>query len=392
MNLKTTAELKTEFKNMLNDDNATQDQIFNAMEKYFNAVSDEKAEQVRAEYEVLKNVTDQNALAARGIRALTSKELAFYNEVQKTGQLPNGDLLPETIIESVFDNIQKDRPLLRMVKFVPGTGRQKVITSKRFGKAVWGPLHRDLEGQLDATFDATETDLKSLTAYFLISNDTLDLGPAWIDRYIRLCLQEAVAEAWEEAIVTGDGSLGPIGLLKDVNGAVVSGKYPDLKSAGTLTFAHKTIVKEMTDLLASLSEYEVTFKDPAGDEKKEKRYRVVDGKVNLIINPADYYKIVAPTTTQNANGTYVTNLPFISTDKLVQSEFVPAGKVIVALDGGYEAQTAFNNRIYTYKETFAMKRATLMAIDVFGDGRPAADSKVLVFDFKPASVTDGTNV
>lgn len=391
MNLKTTAELKTEFKNILNDDNATQEQIFNAMEKYFNAVSDEKAEQVRAEYEVLKNVTDQNVLASRGIRALTSKELAFYNEVQKTGQLPSEDLLPETIIESVFDDIQKDRPLLRMVRFVPGTGKQKIITSKRFGKAVWGPLHRDLDGQLDATFDATETDLKSLTAYFLVSNDTLDLGPVWIDRYIRLCLQEAVAEAWEEAIVTGDGSLGPIGLTKDLNGAVVGGKYPDLKSAGTLTFAHKTIVQEMTDLLSNLSEYEVKFKDPAGDEKTEKRYRVVNGKVNLIINPADFYKIVAPTTTQNANGSYVTNLPFISTDKLIQSEFVPAGKVIAVLDGGYEAQTAFNNRIYTYKETFAVKRATLMAIDVFGDGRPAADSKVLVYDFKPAA-NDGTDV
>lgn len=392
MKIKTTEDLRNEFKALLGTDEVSQEDLFAKMEEYFNSISEDAAEQVRNEYESLKHVTDQNVLASRGIRTLTSEELKFYNEVQKTGMIPKEDLLPETVIDAVFEDLQKDRPLLRLVKFIPGTGRQKTITSKRFGKAVWGPLHRDLEGQLDATFDARETDLKSLTAYFLISNDTLDLGPVWIDRYIRLCLKEAIAEAWEEAIVIGDGSLGPIGLMKDPKGAVIDGKYPDLESSGTLTFAQENIVKEVTELMTTLSQYKVSYTTPAGETAEETKFRVVKGKVNLIVNPADYYQILAPTTVQNANGVYVNNIPHLSLDKIVQSEFVPSGKVVVVLDNGYEAQTAYNNRMYVYKETFAMKRATLYAIDVFGDGRPAIDAPVRVYDFTPDTEPAGTGV
>ena len=355
------------------------------MEAYFNAIADEKTKQVKEEYERYKNVTDQNVLASRGIHALTNEEIKFYNEVKKTGTIPADELLPETIIERVFEDLQKERPLFKLIRFVPSVGRQKIITSKRLGKAVWGPLHRDLEGQLDATFDVTETSLKSLTAYFLISNDTLDLGPTWIDRYVRLCLQEALAEEWERAIVAGTGKDEPIGLLKDLDAPVVSGEYTDKESTGSLTFSNETIVEDFTKILQSLSKYTVKYKDAGGKEQTEERFRVVDGRVNLIVNPNDYYAIVSKTTVQNANGVYVTNMPFISPDKIVQSEFVPAGKVIVFLDDSYEAQTAYNNRIYVYKETFAMKRATLYAIDVFGDGTPVDNSSVLIYDFKQAT-------
>lgn len=376
----TVEELKSQFLADLNREDATAEQTAQAMAEYVTGINARATERLMEEYQELKNVTDNNVLASRGIHVLTAEETGFYNEVQKTGVIPDDELLPETVIERVFDDLQKTRPLLGIIRFVPGVGRQKIITSKRLGKAVWGPLHRDLEGQLDATFDVSETSLKSLTAFFLISNDTLDLGPRWIDRYVRLCLQEAIAEAWEEAIVLGTGNNEPIGLMKDLDGAVVSGEYPDKETAGTLSFTTDTIVEDFTSILSQLSQYEVKYKDLAGEQQTETRYRVVDGRVNLIINPSDYYGIVSQVTTQNANGVFVTNLPFISQNKIIQSEFVPAGKVIVMLDNGYDAQTAYNNRIYVYKETFAMKRATLYAIDVFGDGKPADNSSVLIYD------------
>lgn len=383
------AELKQKFNRVLEDENASKEAQFNAMEEYFNAISVEAADKVKAEYEELKDVTDNNVLASRGIHVLTASETKYYNEVEKTGKFPEEDLLPETVIERVFEDLQKDRPLLRQIRFTPGVGRQKIITTKRLGKAVWGPLHRDLEGQLDFTFDATETSLRSLTAFFLISNDTLDLGPRWIDRYVRLCLQEAIAEAWEEAIVTGDGNLGPIGLMKDLDGAVVGGAYPNKASTGTLTFADAaTMVAEFGGILKDLSTYTVKYKDLAGADQTETRQRKVSGKVKLLINPANYYDVVTKVTTQNANGVFVSNFPFIPQDNIIESEFVPEGKLIAFLDGGYDAQVAYSNRIYVYKETFAMKRATLYAIDVFGDGRPSDNDSAKVYDIEiPEEVT-----
>lgn len=377
----TVEDLRNKFNDTLKNENATAEEQTLAMENYYKAIAEEKAEQVRNEYEELKHVTDNSILATRGIHVLTATETKYYNEVEKTGQFPADELLPETVIERVFNDIQQDRPLLRMIRFTPGVGRQKVITSKRFGKAVWGPLHRDLEGQLDMTFDATETELRSLTAFFLISNDTLDLGARWIDRYIRLCLKEAIQEAWEEAIVAGTGNNEPIGLLKDLDGAVVGGKYPDKAVTGELTFADaSTMVKEFGQILKDLSSYTVRYTDLAGDEKTETKQRKVAGKVKLIINPANYYDIVTKVTTQNANGVFVSNFPFIPQDNIVESEFVPEGKLIAFLDGEYDAQAAYQNRVYVYKETFAMKRATLYAIDVFGDGRPTNNDSAKVYD------------
>lgn len=377
----TVEDLRVKFQGALKDENTTQEEQFEVMEAYYNAISEEKAEQVRNEYEELKNVTDNNILASRGIHVLTASETKYYNEVEKTGQFPAEDLLPETVIERVFDDIQQDRPLLKLIRFTPGVGRQKVITSKRFGKAVWGPLHRDLEGQLDMTFDATETELRSLTAFFLISNDTLDLGARWIDRYIRLCLQEAISEAWEEAIVTGTGNNEPIGLLKDLDAPVVFGQYADKESSGTMTFADaKAMVKEFGQILKDLSSYTVNYTDLSGDPQTQTKQRKVAGKVKLIINPANYYDIVTKVTTQNMNGMFVSNFPFIPQQNIIESEFVPEGKLIAFLDGEYDAQAAYQNRIYVYKETFAMKRATLYAIDMFGDGRPTNNDSAKVYD------------
>lgn len=385
MNFKDIDKLKNEFRDVLADKDSTQDEQFEAMEQYYRAIAEKATEQVKAEYAELNDVTDNQVLQARGIYTLTSEEQRFYNQVKKTGQFPADELLPETVIERVFDDLQKDRPLLREIKFVPGAGRQKIITSKRLGKAVWGPLHRNLEGQLDATFDTRETSLKNLTAFFLISNDTLDLGARWIDRYIRICLSEAIAEAWEEAIILGDGNNQPIGLMKDLNGSVVQGKYPDKASSGTLTLAEDKIVEEFGGILKDLSKYTVKYKDAQGEEQTEERTRKVNGSIKLVINPADYYEIATVVTSRNTNGVYVTNLPFIPMTDVIESEFVPQGKIIAFLKGGYDAQASYSNRINKYKETFAMDRATLFAIDTYGDGAPSDNDVARVYDLKLAN-------
>lgn len=373
-----TKEARLAFNNVSAQEDATPEQINAAMEEYITAIAEDAGAQVRAEYEELKNVTDNNVLAARGIPVLTAEETKFYNEVVKTGGFDSDLVWPETILERVFEDLQEDHPILKIVNFTPTVGRVKVIRARRKGVAVFGPIHKDLEGQLDAEFGAEEFTQLALTAFFLISNDTLDLGPRWINRFINLSLREAVRDVWAEKIINGTGNNEPIGLLKDLDGAVVAGAYPDKASSGTLTLADApTMVKEFAGVMKAMSKYK--HKISATDEGEDK-YRKVNGKVYLIVNPVNYYDIVARVTSQNASGVFVSNLPFIAQDHILESLDVPEDKLIAFVEKQYEATQSRAEKVYEYKQTFAMKRATLYAIDMLGNGYPTNNDAAKVYD------------
>lgn len=371
-------DARLNFKNVSANEGATPEDVNDALEAYVTAVADKAGKQVAAEYEELKHVTDQAILQSRGIHVLTAQETKFYNEVVKAGGFDTDLVWPETILERVFEDLQEDHPILKIINFSPTVGRVKVIRARRKGVAVFGPLHKDLEGQLDAEFGAEEFTQLALTAFFLTSNDTLDLGPRWINRFVQLSLREAVRDIWAEKIITGTGDDEPIGLLKDLDGAVTGGKYPDKVSAGTLTFADApTMVKEFAGLMKKLSKY--THKISKDDDGVEK-FRKVNGKVYLIVNPVNYYDIVARVTTQNANGVFVSNLPFISQDRIIESLDVPENKLIAFVEGQYNATQSRAEKVYEYKQTFAMKRATLYAIDMLANGYPTNNDAAQVYD------------
>ena len=361
--------LKEKFVNRITDENTTPEDQAEVIAEYVKGISDRAMEQVRAEFAELGHITDNAVLASRGIPVLTAEEERFYNEVTKTSGFDEKLTWPETIIERVFDNLKKEHPLLNLVTFTPTVGRVQVIRSKRKGLAVFGPLNSDLKGPITAEFGADEYYQLALTAFIVIGNDTLELGARWIDRYIQLCLMEAIADVWEEKIIKGTGKNEPIGLLKDLKKDIQSGAYQDKDSAGTLTFADAaTITKDMAEVAAKLSEYKVEKDD--SDKNGEVRQRNVLGKIALIVNPADYWTILGKITTQNANGVFVTNLPFISPDHFISSEHVEKGKLIAFVKGEYDATQSQPQRVHKYNEVLAMQRATLYAIDMLGNGRP----------------------
>lgn len=373
-----TEEARKRFNEVSAASDATPELVNDALETYVTAIAEDAGNQVREEYEELKHVHDNSILQARGIPVLTAEETKFYNEVVKKSGFDEDMVWPETILERVFEDIQKDHPILRLVKFTPTVGRLKVIKSRRKGVAVFGPLHKDIEGQLDAEFGATEYTQLALTAFFLISKDTLELGPRWINRYIMLCLQEAIRDIWATKIITGTGNDEPIGLLKDLDGAVTGGAYSDKASAGTLTFADsKTMITELAGVMKKLSKYTRKIsKDDTGTEE----CRTVDGKVYLIVNPSDYYDIVPRATVQTQSGTFVTNLPFIAADHIIQSLDVPAKKLIAYVEGEYDATQSQAEKVHEYKETFAMKRAVLYAVDMLGNGQPSNNDAAAIYD------------
>ncbi|WP_373565648.1 phage major capsid family protein, partial [Schaalia odontolytica] len=63
-----------------------------------------------------------------------------------------------------------------------------------------------------------------------VAKAMLDLGPTWLDQYVRTVLSESMAIALEDAVVNGTGKDMPIGMMKDLAGAVVDGVYPDKKA------------------------------------------------------------------------------------------------------------------------------------------------------------------
>lgn len=381
-----TEDAKKAFNAVSNQEEATSEQVNAALEAYVTAIAEDAGKQVRAEYDELKNVTDNRVLEARGITTLTAEETKFYNEAVKTGGFDSEVVWPETILERVFENLQKDHPILSIINFTPTVGRVKVIRARRTGVAVFGPLHKDLEGQLDSKFGASEFVQLALTAFFLVSNDTLDLGPRWIDRFINLSLTEAVRDIWAEKIIAGTGNDEPIGLLKDLDGAVTAGVYPDKATAGTLTFGKDKIVTEVAGVMKKLSKFTYKVDKTDGGEVK---YRSVAGKVFLIVNPVNYWDIVSRITFANLNNIYGSAMPFIDVKNIIESVDVPENKLIAFVEGEYDATQSRAEKVSVYKETFAMKRATLYAVDMLGNGYPTNNEAAQVYALDFSTTPEG---
>lgn len=133
-----TDEAKKQFNAVSTNEEATPEQVSAALEAYVTAVAEDAGKQVRAEYEELKDVTDNRVLEARGIHTLTNEETKFYNEVEKAGGFNEDLVWPETILERVFEGLQEERPLLKIINFTPSVGKTKITRSRRKGVAVWG--------------------------------------------------------------------------------------------------------------------------------------------------------------------------------------------------------------------------------------------------------------
>ena len=110
----------------------------------------------------------------------------------------------------------------------------------------FGPLHKDLEGQLDAEFDSTEY-THTCICFVLISNDTLDLQVlVGSIRYVQLSLREAVSDIWEVKIVTGTGNREADWSLQRFGGwSCCGGVYPDKASAGALELSRILLLWSM---------------------------------------------------------------------------------------------------------------------------------------------------
>jgi HK97 family phage major capsid protein len=296
----------------------------NALDKYGNLISDTIMNEVKSTTESV----DSQILSTRGVRMLTSDEKEYYDSVIAAGKssdpkmaLTNADkTMPITIIESVLGEIPQQHPLLNFINFQDTTGITRMLVNEQGEQtAKWGDLNTAIDKELQGAFKLFDVSLKKLTAWIPVSNDMLDLGATWLDRYVREILAEALWVGMETGIVTGDGLNCPIGMCKDVSdkASVVGGKYPDQS-----TIALKEMSPEAIGTIAA----QLT-KTEAGNN------RSLDNLI-FVVNPKTYLTKVMPATTNFVQGKWVNDvMPIPCT--IIQSCAVPDDRAIFGLGKRY---------------------------------------------------------
>lgn len=366
MTMKLSNEFKTIRDNFLaavnnNEPAEKQNELYGAM---LDELLNEAKKQARAEAEGLIAANPADA-------KLSARERKFFNAVTTDVGYKEEKLLPQETIDRIFENLTTAHPLLAEIGMVNAGLRLKFLKSETSGVAVWGNIYGEIKGQLDAAFSEEEAIQNKLTAFVVIPKDLKDFGPALIESFVSTQIDEAFAVALEAAFLAGDGNGKPIGLNRQVQAgvAITGGVYPEKTSIGDLTFADSaTTVKELTNV----------YKHHSTDEKG--RAVAVDGKVVMVVNPADAWDVKRQYTSLNAQGVYVTALPYNL--KIVESLAQVSEKVVTFVSGRYDAYIGGGITLRKYDQTLAIEDMDLYTAKQFAYGKAKDDKTAAVWGLK----------
>lgn len=371
-NLDLLQQKKADIMNRLNQ--AMKDGDEEAFSQAFTDFTENIQEAVMEEAKGLVQTADTNVLVGRGVRQLTSEENNYYQKVIEAMRSSNPKqalteldiVLPVTTIDAVFEDLTTNHPLLEAIDFQNTSGLIEFIVNSN-GKqlATWGTLTSTIVTELTSGFKKINMGLHKLSAFLPVAKSMLDLGPVWLDKYVRTILAEALAFGLEEAIINGTGKNMPIGMNRQVGEGVTvtDGVYP-LKDTVAVTsldpVSYGTLIGGM-----------------AVDAKGQAR---VINEVLMIVNPTDYLtKVMPATTVRSANGTYVNNVfPFPT--KPIQSVQVPAGKAIFGLPKRYfmGIGTAKSGKIEYSDEYKFLEDERTYLVKLYGHGEPL-DNNAFVY-------------
>lgn len=339
------------------------------------------AEDIRQEYESLKNESDVNILASRGVRQLTSQETAYYQKLGEAMRAPDPKqavnnldvVMPETVIESVFDDLRTNHPLLSRINFLPTGGAIRMIMNTNgYQEAAWGDLCDDIVKELTSGFREVNTTLLKLSAFIPVCKAMLDLGPQWLDRYVRQILLEALANGLERGVVEGTGKSEPIGMSRQVgdNVVVTGGVYP-LKDTISVSDFSPATMGNLVSLLAI---------SPKGNARR------VDDLI-LVVNPQDYFQKVMPATTiQSPDGTFRNDVfPYPVT--VIQSAAKPRGRATFGIARLYWAFAGMdkNGRIEYSDHYRFLEDERVYLIKTYANGQPADENAFVELDISGLS-------
>ena len=338
-----------------------------------------------AKKELRYDQLDAQALTARGVRQLTSEEKEFYKGTIEAMRSTNPQqalkdlqvVLPETVIDAVFDDLKQNHELLSVINFKNTTAITKIIVNMHHEQlATWDELNTPIVTEIMSGFKVFDVSLKKLTAFIPVSKDMLDLGPVWLDRYVREILGEALALGLEEGILNGDGNKTPIGMIRQVGDdvSVTGGKYPEKKAVKVETLDVETYSK----LLSGIAKYS---KGKNSDGKEVFGNRVIS-EIIMVVNPADYFTKVFPATTiRGLDGTYRKDvLPFPT--RVIQSERMAEGKAVIGVAKGYfmGVGTAKSGKIEYSDDYKFLEDQRIYITKLYGNGMPKDNNAFVVAD------------
>ncbi|WP_394512618.1 phage major capsid protein [Priestia aryabhattai] len=350
------------YAEVVKNENSTPEQI----ETAWNEMQGELVNSLKSQITEQINIdnADRSVLVARGANVLTSKEMKFFNEVVQSDGFTSEVILPETTVDRIFEDLTTDHPLLSEINLRNAGLLTRIIKSEAEGAAVWGKVFGEIKGQLDAAFKEENITQSKLTAFVVLPKDLEKFGPAWVEAYVRAQIVETFAVALEKAFINGAGPVKdePIGLIRDLEAPVDQTNGHAKKSVeGTLTFADsKTTVKELSGVMKYLS------------TKSNGKAVNVSGKVVLVVNPVDSWDVKALYTFLNANGVYVTALPFNL--RIAESVFQTQGELLAFVNDRYDAYTGGGVEVKKYDQTLALDDCNLYTAKQFAFGK-ADDNK-----------------
>lgn len=306
---------------------------------------------------------DRYILQGRGQDQLTKEERNYYNQVIEKRGFENLDVvMPTTTFDRVFEDLEKNHPLLSKIDFQNATGLIKwIVRDGEVTGAVWGPLTGKIKEELSNGFHEVGLTLAKLTAFIPVSKAMLDLGPVWLDRFVRLSLSESISIGLEMGIVAGTGKDQPVGMLKNLKGSVVEGVYPDKDSTPLPDLSPTTLSKIVVKPLTK------------------------DGTVNvntvlIVLNPFDYWDKFFPATTfLSATGAYVHDVLPIPAD-VVTSVAVPKGKLIAGIAKNYFMGIGSNKKIEYSDEVKFLDDERVYIAKQYANGMPKDNDSFQVFD------------
>ena len=298
---------------------------------------------------------------SRGLHILTAEETKYYNEVIGTGSFAGTEqLVPATIFDRVFEDLKKNHELLNKIQFVNTTGvTEWVSRNNNVAGAWWGKLCAAITKQLEMAFKKESVGLYKLSAYLPVCKAMLALGPVWLDRFVREVLTESIAIALEDAIIKGDGDDQPIGMIRDLEGAVVLNKYPEKTATALTSLTPKALGAIMKDLTADNSD---------------------DSDIIMIVKGSTYWDKIYPQTTMlTANGTYVYNvLPINMT--IIKSEAVAANRVIIGHSKDYFMGVG-SERIIDFSDHYRfLEDERTYITKQYANGKPMTNNSFKVYD------------
>lgn len=334
-------------------------------------------EAVQAEIMAAGNgAVDTVVLASRGVRQLTQAETDFYTKFIEAAKASDpkqaiknvNEAIPVTVIDTVIEDIRKAHPLLDRINFRNTSLYTKYIYNKTSKpSAVWGKVTSAIVNELEGNIDFFDVELKKLTAFMYIPKDMLDLGPAWVDRFVRELLSEFIALGVETAVVDGDGNDKYIGMTRDVSdtASVVGGVYPR-KTAVKLDKLTPALIG---GILAKIA------KDVDGTA------RPVENPI-FVVNPFDYFlKIMPATTVRGMDGTYRNNvLPYPM--QIIQSAAIGEGSAVIGLPERYFAGIGMSKdgKIEYSDEYKFLEDNRTYAAKFTGNGRPLDNNAFVLCD------------